>query len=264
VIPAPPCLVLHGWPGTDHTYLRAGSGGGLDLLAQTLRPEYHDHLGHAANAGGDGAGTTITMEALADDAGDAARRLGSEPVMVFGHFHGAGVAMELAVRHPELVRSLVLLAATPGELGMAEDLVDTFAANIRPPEAEILQRVPPESDDELAATMRGLESFFWADPARAPGTSVFARTAFSSSASVAWTQSLNSWSVVDRLQDITAPVLLITGRHDVFAPPEEARRIAKRAPRSELVVLETGGHLAWLEEPEAFTATVADWLSRNR
>lgn len=203
----------------------------------------------------------MTMEDLADRAGDVVGGLGPDPVVVLGHFHGAGVAIELALRRLESVAGLILVAATPGELGMTEDLADTFAANIRPPEAEILQRVPPESDAELAATMRGLESFFFADAAKAPPESVFSATTFSSRASVAWTQSLNSWSVVDRLHQVGAPTLVVTGAHDVFAPPEEAQRIARRVPGAETAVLAGSGHLPWLEEPDAFAKAISKWLS---
>jgi len=269
VTPVRPGLVLHGWPGTDHTYLRAPPtadggvpAGGLDLLRTLLHLHYVDQPGHGPRGTSHTDGPA-TMEGYARNAALEAAALHPDPVVVLGHFHGAGVAQELAVRHPDRVEALVLIAATPGELGSTEDLADTFAANIRPPEAEILQRVPPESDPELAATMGALESFFFADRAHAPTVSVFDDTEFSSSASVAWTQALNSWSTVDRLAQVAAPTLLVTGRHDVFAPPEEAQRIARRIPGSELVVLEGSGHLPWIEEPGPFVATVTDWLAAN-
>jgi proline iminopeptidase len=253
----PTCLVVHGWPGTDHTYLRPS----LDRLGSRLRLVYYDQRGHGRS--GRPSVETLSMEQLADEAAALAAELSRGPVLVLGHFHGASVAQQLAIRHPDRVAALVLVAATPGELGAGESLLDDLAdldATPTPPEVEILQRVPPGSDAELASTMAALAGHFfdpW-DPERAER--VFARTTFDAATAVGLTPTLSRWSAVDRLGEVEAPILLITGRHDVFAPPAQARRIERRAPAASLVVLERSGHLPWLDEPEPFAAAVERWL----
>ena len=253
----PTCLVVHGWPGTDHTYLRPG----LDVLARRLRLVYYDHRGHGRS--GRPPGRTLTVEQLADDAAALAGHVGGGPVLVLGHHQGAAVAQELAIRHPVHVAGLVLVAATPGELGSRESLADTLDLPPLPVEADGLQRVPPASDDELAATMAALASFFFPRPEAADVEAVFARTTWSAEAAVRWALASRSWSSVDRLDGIAAPALVLTGRHDVLCPPPQSQRIARHLPGAATAVLEHSGHLPWLDEPEPFVAAVTRWLAAH-
>lgn len=252
----PTCLVLHGWPGTDHSYLRPG----LDRLGDQLRVVYYDHRGHGRSD--QGATEMLSLEQLADDADALAGHLGAEQVLVVGHAHGSSVAQELALRHPERVAGLILVAATPGDLGMGESLMDAMDTMPTPPEVEVLQRVPPETDDELEATMSGLALFFIHDEEAADPEAVFALSTYNAVAAARLMQASNWWSVVDRLGELRAPVLLLVGRHDVVFPPEQSERIQKRAGQAELVVFENSGHLPWAEEPDAFHDCVRAWVQR--
>jgi proline iminopeptidase len=252
----PLCIVVPGWPGVDHAYLRPG----LDRLASRLRLVYHDQRGHGRSARP--APDPVTLEQLADDAGALAAHHGVERTLVLGHHHGASVALELALRRPSLVAGLVLVSATPGQLGATESLADGLEATPSPPEVQVLQRVPPASDDELEATMGALAGFFFHDPGKAAGRAVFAGAAFDARAAVQMMQPLHWWSAVDRLGEVQVPVLVVAGRHDVFCPPPESERIRRGVPSAELVVLERSGHIPWEEEPEAFDAAVHGWLDR--
>lgn len=250
-----PCLVVHGWPGTDHTYLRPG----LDRLGERLRLLYYDHRGHGRSKG---AGRDmVSVEQLADDAGALAAHLADEQVLVIGHAHGASVAMEAALRHPGGVAGLILIAATPGELGMDESLIDALDTPATPPEVEVLQRVPPETDDELEATMGALALFFLHGAAADP-EGVFALATFDALAAGRLMQSLNWWSAADRLGRLDVPMLVLVGRHDVLFPPAQAERIRRRAQQADLVVFDHSGHLPWVEEPDPFHDAVAAWLDR--
>lgn len=240
----PTCLVLPGWIGADHRYLRPG----LDRLAPHLRLVYYDHRGG------------FSMEQAADDAAGLAGALDAGPVLLLGHHSGAGVAMEAALRHPDRIRGLVLVGATPGELGRAESLADGFEAPPTPPEAEVLQRVPPGSDAELEATMAGLEQFFFHRLGRPEAGTTFARSTFSAAVARDAYMPLAWWSAVDRLGGLDVPALVLVGRHDAFNGPFQSSRIARHAPRATPVVLEESGHLPWVEEPEAFVGAVAAWL----
>lgn len=250
----PVCLVVSGWPGADHTYLRPG----LDGLGRRLRLVYYDHRGHGRSACPSPDG--ITMDQLADDADGLAAALGEEAVLVLGHYHGASVAQELALRHPARVRGLVLVAATPGELGADETLADDLATPPAPVEVDILQRVPPATDDELAVTLGALAPYFFAEDAGIDPQAVFAEARFDARAAGRWMQALGRWSTADRLSRLDVPVLLLVGRHDVFSPPAQSERVRRRLARSQLVVLEAGGHLPWLDDRESFAAAVDAWL----
>lgn len=251
----PTCLVAHGWPGADHTYLRPG----LDRLAEHVRLVYYDHRGNGRSAGPPL--DALTMERLADDADVLAAHLGARRVLVLGHFHGASVAQELALRHPERVAGLILVAATPGELGMLESLSDAFDDTPKPPEVDVLERVPPETAEEWAATMKALAPYFFHGSA-SEAEALFARTTFNAEAARRAMVSLAWWSAVDRLGEVDAPVLVVAGRHDVFAGPRQSQRLARQIAQAELSVFEDSGHVPWLEEADAFFPLVETWVDK--
>ena len=134
-----------------------------------------------------------------------------------------------------------------------------------PVEVDSLQRVPPATDDELAATMRALAPYFFRrDGAAGPEArfGLFDGSSFDARAAGRWMQATGWWSAVDRLDQVTAPALLLVGRHDVFCPPRQSQRIAGRLVDAEVVVFEHSGHLPWVEEAEAFFGSVGGWLDR--
>ena len=61
-----------------------------------------------------------------------------------------------------------------------------------------------------------------------------------------------SWSV---------PTLVITGAEDEMIPVEESRRMASAVPGAQLIIVPGAGHLANLEQPEAFNDALKNFLS---
>jgi pimeloyl-ACP methyl ester carboxylesterase len=76
-------------------------------------------------------------------------------------------------------------------------------------------------------------------------------------------EELARWSAVDRLHEVTSPVLLVAGRHDAFTAWPQSERIASRLNDADVVILERSGHFPWLEEPDSFFAAVEDWLHHH-
>jgi pimeloyl-ACP methyl ester carboxylesterase len=54
----------------------------------------------------------LSIELMADDTVAALRQLGIEEADIFGYSMGAGVALQVAIRHPDVVRKLVLASVT--------------------------------------------------------------------------------------------------------------------------------------------------------
>ena len=63
-----------------------------------------------------------------------------------------------------------------------------------------------------------------------------------------------------RLKEIRCPILVIVGEQDPGTPVAMAKEIHDNAPVSKLVVLPQAAHLANLEQPEAFTRALAEFL----
>ena len=65
--------------------------------------------------------------------------------------------------------------------------------------------------------------------------------------------------VADRLQEITTPTLLVSGRHDE-ATPLIVGEIHRRIPGAQWVIFEESSHMPHVEEPEAFLDAVERFL----
>jgi len=63
--------------------------------------------------------------------------------------------------------------------------------------------------------------------------------------------------------NITSPVLLIAGEHDIFAPPALASQLAARVRTAEVLVAEGAEHNVYGDRPEWLTQTILDWLGKQ-
>ena len=63
--------------------------------------------------------------------------------------------------------------------------------------------------------------------------------------------------------NITAPVLLIAGEHDIFTPPALASEFAARIHTAEVLEVEGAEHNVYADRPEWLTQTILDWLGKH-
>lgn len=66
----------------------------------------------------------------------------------------------------------------------------------------------------------------------------------------------------ERLDELTLPVLVITGDDDRIVPTEESVRLADELPDAELIVIPNTGHLPQEESPALFLEAVLDFVNR--
>ena len=67
----------------------------------------------------------------------------------------------------------------------------------------------------------------------------------------------------DLLAGISVPTLCVVGDQDVITPPAESQMMASTIPNATLVEIAGAGHLSNLEDPEAFTGAIRDFLNAN-
>jgi len=63
---------------------------------------------------------------------------------------------------------------------------------------------------------------------------------------------------------ITAPTLVIAGRHDWICPPEFSEEIARLVPRAELRIFENSSHSVRADEPQALLDAIAGFVVYKR
>lgn len=250
----PVALVLHGGLGVDHQLYRS-----LDPLASSMRLVYLDHRGNGRSTGD---AATATMATWAADAAAVAHDVaGDEPVIVIGHSYGGFIAQEMAITHGASVRAVILIATTPGQLGDGEEPAPEGAP--MPAEFGEMLSVMPANDEEYAAAMYRLAPAYLYDTPVEVLRDLMSDTIFSAAAMRRGFEELARWSAVDRLHEVTSPVLLVAGRHDAFTAWPQSERIASRLNDADVVILERSGHFPWLEEPDSFFAAVEDWLHHH-
>jgi 3-oxoadipate enol-lactonase len=74
-------------------------------------------------------------------------------------------------------------------------------------------------------------------------------------------EALSAWEPGAALGTITAPTLVLAGSEDPATPPAQAEAIRDAIPGARLHVLPGAGHLANLEQPEAFNRLLLDHLT---
>jgi pimeloyl-ACP methyl ester carboxylesterase len=72
---------------------------------------------------------------------------------------------------------------------------------------------------------------------------------------------LNRPDCTELLGQIHCPTLLLCGHDDAWSPPARHEFMQQRITGSRLVVLEQCGHMSTMEQPEAVSRALADWLS---
>lgn len=97
----------------------------LPALAETRQVIAAEQQGHGRSAGVD---RPLSYEQMADDTAALMRHLQTVPADIFGYSMGAGVALQLAIRHPDLVRKLVLASASFTSDGMHAAALALFPA----------------------------------------------------------------------------------------------------------------------------------------
>ena len=157
-----PLVVLHG------AYMTIATMGEIVAsLAETRQVVAVELQGHGHTADID---RPITYEGMADDTAALLRHLGIEKANVFGYSMGGGVALQIAIRHPEVVRKLVVASASYTSDGMYPELLEmiptitpeVFAGS--PIEEAYLRTAPnPEDFPNLVAKLKQLdmEPFAW-------------------------------------------------------------------------------------------------------
>jgi pimeloyl-ACP methyl ester carboxylesterase len=230
-----PLVVLHG------AYMTIGTMGevvpGLAEDRQVIAVELQ---GHGRTADVD---RPLTYEQMADDVAALIGYLGIEQADVFGYSMGGAAALQVAVRHPEVVRKLVVALASYTSDGAHPELLEmipaiTLEAFAGSPIEEAYLRTAPNPDDfpNLVAKLKRLDMEPFA------------------------------WSAED-IRGIAAPTLLIVGDSDIIRL-EHAVELFRLLgggvmgdlaglPKSQLAVLPGTSHFV---PPGRAVLDRADWL----
>lgn len=198
-----------------------------------------------------------TTAMMADDTAGLIRGLGLARVRVAGISMGGAIAQELALRHPQLVRSMVL-ACTWARC-------DEYTKRVFQHFARVRAAAPPIDFVQL------LQLWIWSPPhtnahaaeLRQLQEEALGRPGMPQQAFEAQCQACVTHDTVADLSRIAAPTLLTVGDRDVFTPPAFTAELHLGIRGSEVKIFPGAGHVHHFEAVEEWNTLTTDWLLRN-
>jgi len=234
-----PLVLLHGALTTIDTSF----GKVLPSLAKTRQVIAIEQQAHGHTADID---RPLTYEQMADDTAALLRHIGIENADIFGYSMGGGIALQIAIRHPDLVHKLVVAAATYNSDGIYPEI------------------------------LAGIETLKPEDLAGSPWQEEYARTAPNPED---WPTLIDKSKQLDRefqdwppeaIQSIKAPTLVIIGDSDVVRPEHAVEMFrllgggvpgdVAGLPNSQLAVLPGTTHVTLVERADLLLAIIPAFL----
>ena len=223
-------LMLHGWgfPATVFSSL-------IDNLAADFEVRAPDRAGYNGNRDISGSYDITRLDS---------------PVLLIGWSLGGLAALQLALRQPDKVNGLVLLATTPcfanrpdWTLGMDNAVFDAFRKQVSDDPAIAMQqfvrlnagRRPDRQSKKVLADLSGKATA----QALQQGMSELAET-----------------DLRDAVAEIDLPVLLLHAADDRVVPTAASRWLQENIPNARQLEFQTGGHAFFLQQTDAVTEQI--------
>jgi pimeloyl-ACP methyl ester carboxylesterase len=234
-----PLVLLHGALSTTSVDF----GAVLPSLAKTRQVIAVEQQAHGHTADID---RPLTTKAMAADTVALLRQLGIEQADLFGYSMGAGIALQIALEHPDLVRKLAVASAAytldglhPGLLEGLEQLTPEALAGTPFEQAYAREAPKPEDWPTLVAKVKVLNS------------------------------QIPEWPA-DAIRSIAAPTLIIIGDSDIVRPEHAVEMFrllgggvigdVAGLPRSQLAVLPGTTHITLVHRGGWLSSMIGEFL----
>ncbi len=237
-----PLVLLHGLGGSweDWEYQIPHFAAHYQVLAPDLR-----------GFGDSGSGQRrISIARFAADIGALLDAKGIARCLLAGHSMGGAVALQFALTHPGRVERLVIANSVPSFKPQSARHYIEFLYRLA-----VMGLLGPARLAEIGA----LRMFPGAEH-EAQRLKLVSRGARNSrSVYLGSLAALGRWSVIERLHDLTMPVLVAASQHDYFGH-DETVRFAHALPRGRLHLFKGAHHGLPMEQPAAFNAVLQRFL----
>jgi len=247
-----PMVLLNGWGGSSEAWSRDM----IEMLSRRNRVLILDNRGTGWSDRPDGG---FTMETMAGDVVGLMEALGIPEAHVLGFSMGGILAQVFALVYPERVASLILCGTTfggPHSVPVGEEAQRDLAVIANPPPG-----MPPEEPMKLLFNLLYTPGYVeenrerlikeeksWSNPTPP-------ETLAKQSVAIAMVDNY------ERLDEIVAPTLVLTGDRDILVPPENSEILAKIIPRAQFHILPGAGHGFLKEFTQEAMEIIQDFLT---
>jgi len=264
-----PVVICHGGPGAAHDYCETIA----DLNRSGRACILYDQLGCGrSELLPDAPAEFWTPQLFKDELVELTRQLGiADRYAVVGQSWGGMLAMEHALDRPPGLRAIVV-ADSPASMPLWVSEANRLRKDLPVDVQNALTRHEENGTTDDPEYEAAVEVFYARHVCRVVPRPEFVERSFrqiAANPTVYNTMngpsefhvigSLKSWDITDRLHEISAPTLLVSGRHDE-ATPLIVGQIHERIPGSSWALFEQSSHMPHVEEPEAFLETVGAFL----
>ena len=241
----PPLLLIHGLGSSSRDWEFQ-----IEDFVEDYQVITFDVRGHGRSSK---PASPYSIPLFAEDTAKLIKELGLAPVHVAGISMGGMIAFQLAIDHPELVKSLVIANSDPDysikdfkqRLQVWQRIWIVRLLGMRKMGEVLSGRLFPK-EEQLELRELFIERWAENDP-----------RAYQSSF-----KAIVGWSAADQLQQIKAPTLVIASDQD-YTPVSVKEACVKKIPNAKLAVIEDARHAVPVEKPEAFNALLAEFLTEN-
>jgi haloalkane dehalogenase len=248
-----PVILLHGIPTWSYLYHDV-----IPLLEPQCRVLAPDFLGHGYSDKRDQFDRSLRAQtrmilSFMDT-------LDISQATIVGHDTGGGVALIMAIEHPDRVQRLVLTNVVAYDSWPIDDMIDlgnpdwrskpaaeiaAFVASGLPDGLHNLDRLTPEFERNIIAPYSTEE-----------GKISLIRNASSLNTN-------HTTMLVHRHPEISAPTLALWGVHDPWQKIKDGEKLAKEIPNATLVRLENASHWLQQDAPEDFANEIVKFIGDN-
>jgi 3-oxoadipate enol-lactonase len=192
------------------------------------------------------------LAAVADRMAEAVRDgAGGDETIVLGNGYGGFVALQMAIRHPDIVTRLILADCGAAFSEAGREAFRNMAAASKAKGLSAITDVAmrrlfaPEFQAQHPELMRDRrEAFLKTDP----------------DVLQAACAALAELDLRGELAKVRVPVLVLVGEHDEATPPPMSRELAAGLPNARLKIIAGCAHVPQLQAPEVFLDAIGDFL----
>lgn len=172
--------------------------------------------------------------------------LSLEQVILAGHSMGGAITQWVALKYPERVNGLILVA-TGARLPVNPAIIEGIV-----------------SDPQTTAIM--LTKWMWSKTASDDLRAMMIKQLMNTDPVVTQRDYIacNNFDVRDKLTEILCPTLVIAGDQDKMTPLDWNKTLAETIPQGMLKIVEGGSHMLMLEQPAIVASMVKAWLTNHK